>query len=93
MEKNFSWVVPCFNEEKVILETLKRIRKVSKKINKYNWELILINDGITDITKFHFLELKDYPLKIILSSFYKKFWASAGCSSFFHILYSASVII
>ena len=39
-KKIISWIVPCFNEEKVILETLKRIRDVSKKLNKFNWELI-----------------------------------------------------
>ena len=38
-KKTISWVVPCFNEEKVITETLNRIRKVSKKIQKFNWEL------------------------------------------------------
>ena len=29
-KKTISWVIPCFNEEKVILETLERIRKVSE---------------------------------------------------------------
>jgi len=72
-KKTISWVVPCFNEEKVILETLKRIRKVSKKINKYNWELILINDGSTDSTKKTILGIKNYPLKIILLSFSRNF--------------------
>ena len=72
-KKTISWVVPCFNEEKVILETLKRIRKVSKKITKYNWELILINDGSTDRTKKTILGIKNYPLKIILLSFSRNF--------------------
>ena len=62
-KKKISWVVPCFNEEKVILETLKRIKKVSGKIDKYSWEIILIDDGSTDNTKRIILGIKNYPLK------------------------------
>ena len=72
-KKTISWVVPCFNEEKVIKETLNRIRKVSKKINKFNWEVILINDGSKDNTKKIIKEIKNYPLKIILLSFSRNF--------------------
>ena len=72
-EKTISWIVPCFNEEQVILETLKRIRKVSIKISKFNWELILIDDGSKDNTKKIIKETKNYPLKIILLSFSRNF--------------------
>ena len=72
-KKTISWIVPCLNEEKVIKETLNRIRKVSKKINKFNWELILINDGSKDNTKKIIKEIKNYPLKIILLSFSRNF--------------------
>ena len=72
-KKIISWIVPCFNEEKVILETLKRIREVSIKLNKFNWELILIDDGSRDNTKKIVKEIKHYPLKIILLSFSRNF--------------------
>ena len=72
-KKIISWIVPCFNEEKVILETLKRIKEVSIKLNKFNWELILIDDGSRDNTKKIIREIKHYPLKIILLSFSRNF--------------------
>ena len=72
-KKIISWIVPCFNEEKVILETLKRIREVSIKINNFNWELIVIDDGSRDNTKKIIQEIKHYPLKIILLSFSRNF--------------------
>ena len=72
-KKIISWIVPCFNEEKVILETLKRIREVSIKLNKFNWELILIDDGSRDNTKKIIKEIKHYPLKLILLSFSRNF--------------------
>ena len=72
-KKIISWIVPCFNEEKVIFETLKRIREVSIKLNKFNWELILIDDGSRDNTKKIIKEIKHYPLKIILLSFSRNF--------------------
>ena len=72
-KKIISWIIPCFNEEKVILETLKRIREVSIKLNKFNWELILIDDGSRDNTKKIIKEIQHYPLKIILLSFSRNF--------------------
>ena len=72
-KKIISWIVPCFNEEKVILETLKRIREVSIKLNKFNWELILIDDGSRDNTKKIIKEIQNYPLKITLLSFSRNF--------------------
>ncbi len=52
MKETFiSWVIPCFNEEEVILETLARIGQVCNSINSYSWEIILIDDGSTDETR------------------------------------------
>ena len=36
-DKKISWIIPCFNEEKVILETLERIKIVSEKLNKFEY--------------------------------------------------------
>ena len=93
-KKLISWVVPCFNEEKVILETLKRIKIVSKKIKKFDWELIIIDDGSIDNTKKIIKEINNYPLKIILLSFSRNFGhqpaVQAGLD---HCSGSASIII
>ena len=46
-----SWVVPCFNEEEVLKEAVDRINNVCNSINKYRWEIILIDDGSKDKTR------------------------------------------
>jgi len=50
-KKLISWVVPCFNEEQVIAETIKRILEVSSSLDHYSWELILVDDGSSDNTR------------------------------------------
>ena len=45
-----SIVVPCYNEEDVILIFFKEIVKVIKKLPKVSFELIFINDGSSDKT-------------------------------------------
>tara|TARA_Y100001968_G_C19441172_1_gene762594 strand:+ start:2380 stop:3330 length:951 start_codon:yes stop_codon:yes gene_type:complete len=49
--KLISWVVPCFNEEEVISDTIKRILDISSSINNYLFELILVDDGSQDNTR------------------------------------------
>ena len=50
MKINLSLVIPTFNEEEVIEETHRRIRKVMDSLNK-TYEIIYINDGSFDNTK------------------------------------------
>lgn len=42
-------ILPCFNEEKIILESLKKIVRVLKD-TKFSWEIICIDDGSIDKT-------------------------------------------
>src|SRR3989344_5044784 len=45
-----SIIIPVFNEEKTILEILKRVKEV--KIPGFDKEILVINDGSTDTTSF-----------------------------------------
>jgi len=49
-KKSISWIIPCFNEEEVIIKSLNEIIKVSKSIDNYEWEIVIIDDGSIDKT-------------------------------------------
>ena len=46
-----SIVIPCFNEEDTLPETISRIEAVLKKIDSYSFELIFVDDGSKYKTK------------------------------------------
>ena len=45
-----SVVIPVFNENKTIIQILKKIHSAKKNIN-HDLEIIIVNDGSTDDTK------------------------------------------
>jgi len=45
---DFCIVIPAYNEEKIILNTINKALKFSKK---YNFKIIIVNDGSSDSTK------------------------------------------
>ena len=53
MSKKLSIIIAVFNEEKTIIEILKKIRDTKK--NQFEYEVIVVNDGSTDNT-FQFLD-------------------------------------
>jgi len=65
--KLLSVVVPCYNEEEVMLASYERLHKVLQGLSAYRHELILVNDGSRD----HTLELlrgiaaKDPQVKVL----------------------------
>ena len=61
-----SVIVPLYNEEEVILETYKRLKKVMDSINE-PYEIIFVNDGSRDKTASIAYELceKDKNLKLV----------------------------
>ena len=45
-----SAIVPCFNSKKYILKNILKLNNTLKKINNFNYEIIIIDDGSIDIT-------------------------------------------
>tara|TARA_Y100000310_G_C20463368_1_gene706411 strand:- start:56 stop:796 length:741 start_codon:yes stop_codon:yes gene_type:complete len=64
MEKNISVIVPAYNEEKHIRNTILHIKEGLKKINEY--EILVFNDSSTDNTRLILDEIskKDKKVKI-----------------------------
>ncbi len=60
MNKKISIVIPAYNEEEIIAQTLDRVVSVLEKNNYKNYELIIANDGSRDKT---FQILNQYSVK------------------------------
>ena len=65
-----SIVTPCFNEEENVDELYRRIKTVISKIDKYDFELIFIDNHSEDSTveKLKALAANDYAVKIIVNT-------------------------
>ena len=52
MKKSISIVIPCYNVENTIFDTIKAIKtSIGKCHAGWDWEIIAVNDGSTDSTK------------------------------------------
>ena len=76
-----SIITPCYNEEEVINETIRRLNNSVKNIDKYKFEFIFINDGSTDRTEQILKKnsLTDKKIKII--SFSRNFGHQAALAA------------
>ena len=63
MNKKLSIIIAVFNEEKTIIEILKKIKETKK--NKFEYEIIVVNDGSTDNTYQLLIQNKNLYSKII----------------------------
>ena len=68
-----SIVIPCFNEEDTLPETISRIEAVLKKIDSYSFELIFVDDGSKYKTKQILVEKCKINKKIKIVSFSRNF--------------------
>ena len=71
--KLISWIIPCFNEEEVIIKSLNEIVKVSSSITNYQWELVIIDDGSIDKTSELIKEFTNNKFDIHLIQFSRNF--------------------
>ena len=60
-----SIIIPCYNEEKTIIEILERLKKIDKK--NFDIEIIVINDCSTDKT-LKLLEENKHLFNILISN-------------------------
>jgi len=65
MAQKISLIIPAYNEEKLITSSIKTILTYMLK-NKYNFEIIIVDDGSKDTTTKKVRSIKDKHVKLIL---------------------------
>ena len=76
-EKKIVIIVPCYNEEEVLPLFYKEVSEVLKKM-KYEYEILLVNDGSTDRTLEMMRTLAESDKKILYLSFSRNFGKEAA---------------
>ena len=71
--KQISVIVPCYNEEEVLLTTHQRLTEVLEKLQGYAYELIYVNDGSRDKTLPMLREIAQADHRVKLLSFSRNF--------------------
>lgn len=72
MYQSLSIIVPCYNEEEVIIESYKRLKQVSQKLD-FDTDIIFINDGSIDRTEQILSEIAKTDKNVKVISFSRNF--------------------
>jgi dolichol-phosphate mannosyltransferase len=70
--KNLSLIIPCYNEEEVIMESYRRTREVILQLSNHT-EIIYINDGSHDKTRLLLNEIADSDPQVKVIHFSRNF--------------------
>ena len=79
--KKISVVIPVYNEEQVINECIKRITQVLEKLDEYENEIIIIDDGSRDNTLSLLEEMAENNSGIKILSFSRNFGHQAAVTA------------
>ncbi len=79
--KKISLVIPMYYEEQVAEECYKRVTKVLKSIENYDYEIIFINDGSKDKTLPILEKIADKDKKVKIISFSRNFGHQAAVTA------------
>ena len=63
-----SFIIPCFNSEKIIQKKIYQLKKKMIHFNNIKYEIIIINDGSQDDTLKIIKKLKSKNIKTISNS-------------------------
>ena len=88
-----SWIIPCYNEELVIKSTFYRVTKVCDSIPEFIWEIIFIDDGSNDNTKFIFESLPKIVHRVVLLSLSKNYGHQTAVQAGIDFVESSAAII
>lgn len=71
--KKISIVIPMYNEETVVHECYTRIKNIFNRLNNYDMEMIVVDDGSTDKTLELLESLSKEDMKLKILSFSRNF--------------------
>ena len=73
MKKLITIIAPMYNEESIVYKFFDEVNNVISYDEKYNYEILFVNDGSTDETLNKILELKTTNSNISVISFSRNF--------------------
>lgn len=88
----YSIIVPLYNEQEVINESYKRLKKVMD-ITKQNYEIIFVNDGSKDNTKFIAEEICSKDKKVKLINFSRNFGHQVAITAGMNEAKGAAIVV
>jgi dolichol-phosphate mannosyltransferase len=91
--ETLSVIVPCYNEEAVINESYKRLRKVLDGITTLQSEIIFINDGSKDHTAEMLTQIADHDKQVKVLHFSRNFGHQPAVTAGIHYCNSDLAII
>ena len=91
--KKISLVIPMYYEEQVAEECYKRVSKVLKGLNDYDYEIIFVNDGSKDKTLPILEKIADKDKKVKIVSFSRNFGHQAAVTAGLKYVTGDAVVI
>jgi len=81
MKKLISIVIPAFNEEEGLNELKRRLQKVLDNLDKYSFEVIIVDNGSSDNTYKKLLEIRNEDKRFKVIRLSKNFNCDGGISA------------
>ncbi|MCP4583963.1 MAG: glycosyltransferase family 2 protein [candidate division Zixibacteria bacterium] len=81
LDYRISVIIPCYNEEKVIGETYKRVKKALTNAGYVNFEILFVNDGSFDRTLNILKHIAESDKRVKVVSFSRNFGHEAATSA------------
>lgn len=88
-----SIVVPCYNEEAVIVETISRLKLLSAKLDQYRFEFIFIDDGSKDSTRNMLRGAVNNDERIKMVGFSRNFGHQIAVSAGINVALGSAVVL
>ena len=91
--KKISIVIPMYNEEEVAMTSYLRIKKVIEELKKYDYEMIVIDDGSKDKTVEILEKMAQENEKVKVISFTRNFGHQAAVTAGLHYVTGEAIVI
>ena len=79
--KKISIVIPMYNEQEVAEICYQRIKNVLNKLSRYDYELIIVDDGSKDKTLEIVTKIAETDDKVVIISFSRNFGHQAAVTA------------
>ena len=92
-KKSISIIIPIYNESKSLANFYDRLRSVKKKLLKYNWEFVFVNDGSSDNSLSLLYELAKLDNKNKILDLSRNFGKEIALSAGVHEIENVDAVI